>query len=254
MWWKKKKQKKEEPVEEKKEEGLLEELCGDDVKLYGFLSMHLLLNPLSGLSNKDLDILTEEAEKSGDYREAINKAIFEATQNPDERERYTKAIQNLASKAINATEQEKEKAEKEGITDRADSLGKRIEEQKFMTERTEDILNVASVFYSEKLLELGEDQRREERGKEREIAEGAEWRMGEQEKRDREAREKEMKKMSKEERREAEQQDKREELAAEGRKAARAEEKVKAESDEREIREQEKMDREARRDERQRNK
>jgi len=253
MWWKKKKQKKEEPVEEKKEGGLLEELCGDDVKLYGFLSMHLLLNPLSGLSNKDLDILTEEAEKSGDYREAINKAIFEATQNPDERERYTKAIQNLASKAINATEQEKEKAEKEGITDRADSLRKRIEEQKFMSERTEDIINIASKFYDEELLELGEDERRAARVQERQRIEAEELRISRQEESDRKARKEERKKMGREERREAERQEKIAELAAEESKKARAEEKRETEREESRIEEVEKAEREVRKEERRRN-
>ena len=253
MWWKKKKQKKEEPVEEKKEEGLLEELCGDDVKLCGFLSMHLLLNPLSGLSNKDLDILTEEAEKSGDFREAIDKAIFEATQNPDERERYTKAIQNLASKAINATEQEKEKAEKEGITDRADSLRKRIEEQKFMSERTEDIINIASKFYDEELLELGEDERRAARVQERQRIEAEELRISRQEESDRKARKEERKKMGREERREAERQQKIAELAAEESKKARAEEKRETEREESRIEEVEKAEREVRKEERRRN-
>jgi hypothetical protein len=253
MWWKKK-DKQKEVIEEKKEENMLLELCGDDAELYDFLGKYLVINPLSGISEKDIETLTEEAEKSGNFGPAVDRVIFEAIKNPEEREKYIKIIQGLASKTIHATERLKEEAEKEGLTDQVASLGRKIEDQKFMSERTEDILNVASVFYSEKLLELGEDQRREERGKEREMAEGAEWRMGEQEKRDREARKKEMKKMSKEERREAEQQDKREELAAEGRKAARAEEKMKAESEEREIREQEKRDREARRDERQQNK
>ncbi|UCG66281.1 MAG: hypothetical protein JSW12_04430, partial [Deltaproteobacteria bacterium] len=58
--WKKK--------EEKKEESLLKELCGDDAKLYDFLSRYLYENPLAAISKKDLDILTEEAEKSGDFR------------------------------------------------------------------------------------------------------------------------------------------------------------------------------------------
>jgi hypothetical protein len=64
--WKKKEEKKEE-----KEEGLLKELCGDDAKLYNFLSNYLYLNPLVAISKKDLDILTEEAEKSGNFRSAM---------------------------------------------------------------------------------------------------------------------------------------------------------------------------------------
>ena len=254
MWWKKKEQKKEEPVEEKEEVSLLKELCGDDANLYGLLSNYLLLDPLSGLSNKDLDILTEDAVKSGDFRPAIDKAIFEVTQNPEERERYIKVIQNLASKTIHATEQEKEKAEKEGLTDRADSLEKRIKDQKFISERTEDIINIASKFYNERLLELGEDERRAARVLERQRIDSEEWRLGEQEKAEREARKKEIGMMGKEERREAEEQDKGEELAAEERKAARAEEKSEAEREERRIEESEKADREARREERRRNK
>ena len=252
MWWKKKKRKKEEPIEEREEEGLLKELCGDDVKLYTFLSNYLLLDPLSGLSNKDLDILTEDAVKSGDFRPAIDKAIFEVTQNPEERERYIKVIQNLASKTIHATEQEKEKAEKEGLTDRVDSLEKRIEDQKFIIERTEDIIDIASKFYNERLLELGEGERRAARVLERQRIDSEEWRLGEQKKAEREARKKEIGMMGKEERREAEEQDKREELAAEERKAARAEEMREAEREERKIEEREKADQEAREEERRR--
>jgi hypothetical protein len=184
--WKKKEEKKEE-----KEESLLKELCGDDAKLYDFLSYYMYENPLAAISKKDLDILTEEAEKSGNFRPAVDKAIFEAAQNPGERERYIKVIQNLASKTIHATEQEKEKVEKEGLTDYAASLGRRIENQKFMSERTEDIINVASKFYNEKLVELGENVRRGARGEERRKAEWKEKRTEELEKAGREARKKE---------------------------------------------------------------
>jgi hypothetical protein len=253
MWWKKKEQEKEEPVEVKKEEDLLKELCGDDVQLYGVLRNQLLLNPLTSVSEKDIDTLIEEAEKNGNFRQAMDKAIFEATQNPEEKERYTKVIQNLASKTIHATEQEKEKAEKEGLTDRVNSLEKWIEQQKILNDRTEDIISVASEFYSEKLLVGGEDERRAARALERQRIDREEWRLGEQAKAEREARKKEMKTMSKEERKEAEEREKREEMAAEERKAARAEEKRKAESEELSISEQEKREREARRDERQRN-
>src|SRR4030043_2003002 len=228
--WKKREEKKEE-----KEESLLKELCGEDAKLYDFLSNYLCENPLAAISKKDLDILTEEAEKSGDFRPAVDKAIFEAAQNPGERERYIKVIQNLASKTIHATEQEKEKVEKEGLTDRAASLGKRIENQKFMSERTEDIINAASKFYDERLVVLGEKVRREERKGERAKAEGEEWRIRGLEEAGREARNKERKEMGREERREAEKQDKREELAAEERKEARGEAREKAEKEEQRI-------------------
>lgn len=245
MW-----KKKEEKEEEKKEENLLKELCGDDAKLYYFLSHYLYLNPLSGISEKDLDILTEEAGKSGNFRPAVDKAIFEGTQNPGERERYIKVIQNLALKAIHVMEQEKEKVEKEGLTDRAASLGGRIENNKFMSERTEDIINVASKFYNEQLVELGEDAGREARGKERQRAENDEWRTVELEKVRREAGKKERGKMGREEKREAEKQDRSEELAAEERKKVRGEERKEAEGEERRIGELEKAEREARKKER----
>jgi len=250
MWWKKKEEKKEEEKEEEKEESLLKELCGDDAQLYDFLSNYLFINPLSAISKKDLDFLTEEAEKSGDFSPAMDKAIFEAAQKPGERERYIKVIQNLASKTLHATEQEKEKAEKEGLTDRAASLARRIEDQKFMSERTEDIINVASKFYNERLVELGEDARREARGKERQRAESDEWRIGQLEEVEREARKKERREMGREERKEAEKQDKREELAAEERKEARGEERREAEREEQRIGELEKAEREARKKER----
>jgi hypothetical protein len=243
--WKKKEEKKDE-----KEESLLKELCGDDAKLYDFLNKYMYEKPLAAISKKDLDILTEEAEKSGDFRPAVDKAIFEATQNPGERERYIKVIQNLASKTIHATEQQKEKVEKEGLTDYAASLGRRIENQKFMSERTEDIINVASKFYNEKLVELGENVRREARGKERGEAERKEERTEELEKAGREARKKERRGMGRKEKREAEKQDKREELAAEERKEARGEERKEAEREERRTEELEKAGREARKKER----
>jgi hypothetical protein len=245
MWRKKKEEKKEE-----KEESLLKELCADDAKLYDFLSNYLYFNPLAAISKKDLDILTEEAGKSGNFRPAVDKAIFEGTQNPGERERYIKVIQNLALKAIHAMEQEKEKVEKEGLTDQAASLGRRIENHKFMSERTEDIINVASKFYNEKLVELGEEAGREARRKERQRAKNGESRTVELERVRREARKKETGKMGREERREAEKQDKREELAAEERKEARAEEGREAEREERRIGELEKAEREARKKER----
>src|SRR4030042_3432395 len=175
--WKKKEKKKEE-----KEESLLKELCGDDAKLYDFLSYYMYERPLAAISKKDLDILTEEAEKTGNFRPAVDKAIFEAAQNPGERERYIKVIQNLASKTIHATGQEKEKVEKEGLTDYAASLGRTIENQKFMSERTEDVISVASKFYNETLVELGENERRETRGEERRKAEWEESRTAELEK------------------------------------------------------------------------
>ena len=245
MW-----KKKEEKKEEEKEESLLKELCGDDAKLYDFLSNYLYEHPLAAISKKDLDILTEEAEKIGNFRPAVDKAIFEAAQNPGEMERYIKIIQNLASKTIHATEQEKEKVEKEGLTDQAASLGRRIENQKFMSERAEDIINGASKFYNEKLVGLGENVRREAREKERKEAEREERKIEELEQAGREARKKERREMGRKEKREAKRQDKREELATEERKEARGEERRKAEREERRIGELEKAGRETRKKER----
>jgi len=240
--------KKEEKKE--KEVSLLKELCGDDSKLYDFLSNSLYLNPLAAIPKKDLDILTEEAGKSGNYRPAVDKAIFEAAQNPGEKERYIKVIQNLASKTIQIQEQKKDKIEKEGLTDQAAFLGRRIENEKFMSERTEDIINIASKFYNEILLELGETVRREAR---EEVRRGAEWeerRTEELEKAGREARKEEKRGMERKEKREAKKQDKREEVAAKERKEARGEEKKEGEREERRIEELEKAGREARKKER----
>ena len=218
--------KKKEEKKEEKVDNLLKELCGDDAKLYDFLNNAMLTDPLTGVSKKDLDILTEEAEKSGNFRDAVDKAIFEAAQNPGEKERYIKVIQNLASKTIHATEQEKEKAEKKGLIDRAASLGSRIENHKFMSERAEDIINAASIYYNEKLEELGEKVKRESRERE---TESEEQRIGELERAQRETRKKERRKMGRKEKREAKKKDKREELEAKERKKERGRETEKEE-------------------------
>jgi len=239
--------------EEEKEENVLKELCGDDAKLYDFLSQYLYITPLAAISKKELDILTEEAEKSGNFRPAVDKAIFEGAQNPGERERYIKIIQNLASKTIHATEQKRETVEKEGLTDQAASLGRRIENQKFMSERAEDIIDVASKFYNEQLLELGENVRREARERERKDTEREEERIGELKKAGRETRKRERRKMGRAEKREAKKQDKREERAAEERKETREKEKKEAEREERRIGEQEKEGRETRKEDRREN-
>jgi hypothetical protein len=243
--WKKKEEKKEE-----KEESLLKELCGNDSKLYDFLGYYMYERPLEAISTKDLNTLIEEAEKSGDYRMAVDKAIFEAAQNPGERARYIKVIQDLASKTLPAMKKLQEKAEKEGLTDWATSLGKRVEHQKFMSERTDDIINIASTFYKEKLVEQGENVRREARKAERLETEREEWRTEEIEKAEREARKKERSGLGKEGKREAKKQDKIEELAAQERKEARRDEKIEVEKEEGRTEEIEKAEREARKKER----
>lgn len=239
-----KKETKEEKVT------LLQELCGADVELYACLTTMLYENPLAAISPKGLDILIGEAEKSGNFRLALDKAIFEGARNPDERERCIRVIQDLVSKAIGAAEQEREAAEKEGLSDRAAFLRRAIENQKVMRGRAGDILRVASKYYDEKLTELGESARREERGKDREKAAREEKRIGDQEKTGREAREQARRGMGREERREAEKQERREAEAAGGRREARGEERSEAEREEKRIGEQEETKREARREER----
>ena len=158
---------------EEKEEDLLKELCAGDAKLLAVLERMLPLDPIAGISPKDLELLLEEAEtsiKDGNYEEAIwkyrvavDKAIFKATQNPEARGRYIEVIQDLASKTIHATEKAKEKAEKKGVTDRAASLDKNIEHYKFVSKRIDDLVNAAAHFYNEKLVMLADVERREAR-------------------------------------------------------------------------------------------
>lgn len=238
---------------EEKEDNLLAELCGGDGKLRDFLGVNLCENPLTAVPSTDLDTLIKEGEKSGNYRPAMDKAIFEGSQNLGEKERYVKVIRDLASKTIHATEQEKEKAKKEGLTGRVATLDTRIEAQRFMSERAEDIVNVASKFYKEKLVELGEEARREVRARDRRVAEGQERKTEELERVGREARERETKKMGGEQKREAEKQGKIEDLAAAKRKEARGEERTKADAEEKKIEDLEKAGREARGKERKAN-
>lgn len=139
----------------------------------------------------------------------MDKALIEATQNPGERGRYIKVIQDFASKAIHATKKVKEKAEKEGRTDHAASLEKKIERYKFVSKRIGDVVNVASHFYNEKLAMLGDVERREARREKVQAMEtkGAREASGEAERR--EARRKTRKEMGREERQEAEKEEKR---------------------------------------------
>ncbi len=237
-------------VQKKDERTLLQELCGTDVELYACLSARLYFNPLAAISGKGLDILVEEAEKSGDFRPPLDKAIFEGAQNPGERGRYAGIIQDLASRALQATEREKQTALKEGRTVLTESLGRRSESQRVLRERAEDILRVASQFYAEVLIAAKEDARREERLGEKRSAERAEGRVEDGEKAGREAREKARRGLGRMERRGAKKEARREELAAEARKSARTEQTRAIESEERRIADLEKEGREARRDER----
>jgi hypothetical protein len=177
--WKKKEEKKEE-----KEENWLKELCGDDAKLYDLLSQSMYFDPITAISKTDLKILVEEAEKSikeedyekamQKYRTAVDKAIFEATQNPGEMGRYIEVIQDLTSKTAEVAEKAKEKGEKEGFA--SPHLEGRVKHYEFMSERVEDVIKIASLFYNERLEELGANGRREARKQERREADSKEER------------------------------------------------------------------------------
>lgn len=173
---------------EKKEVDWLRELCRGDTELYDVLARTLYLDPKAAISKEDLGILIEEAEKSvkddkcneavEKYGLALDKAIFEATQHQEEKDRYIKVIQDLVSKSAQATQKLKEKAEKEGLAPYAAGLERRIECCKFLSERIEDAMEVASHFYNETL----EILREKERGEARRSARGEERSKEEREK------------------------------------------------------------------------
>jgi hypothetical protein len=256
--WKKKETKKEE-----KEEYLLKQLCGDDAELYDVLGSYLYENPIGAISKQDLEILIEEAEKSvkdEDYREArqkymraMDKAIFEATQNPGERSRYIRVIQDLASKTAKVTEKVKEIVENEGPADYASSARSLFEESirkcEFLSERIEDVTKIASLFYNEKLEELGAMGRREARRQERRDADVKEEMEDKKVSERREARGEERKEIGRGERREAERGDKGEEKKEREKREARRKEGIDAEREEKRTEEEEKGRREARRKE-----
>lgn len=152
--------------EEKKEEDLLKEQCGDDAEFYAFLCHTLYVDPTTAIPKKDLATLIDEAEESakdGDYGNALrkyqlaaSKAIFEATQKPGEKGRYTGFIQDLVPRTVEAVEKVKEKAEEDGLTDRASYLEKEIGNYEFLSKRIEDVIRVASLYYQKRLQELRE--------------------------------------------------------------------------------------------------
>jgi hypothetical protein len=213
MW---KRRRKVEEKRGKKEESLLEELCGGDSDLYDVLGSLLYIDPIAAISRTDLEVLIEETEKSvkdlsyemaGLYREVVDKAIFEASQNPEERSRYIEVIKDLVPKIVGATEKAKEKAEKNGLTGKAASLERRIHSFRFIGERVEDVIDVASDFYNERLVILGEKGKREERREKR-------------------------REMGREERKEAELEEKRIEEREEAGRESRREERAEARSKE----------------------
>jgi len=214
---------------EKEEESWLRQLCGGDAKLYDVLASSLYFDPMAAIPKEDLGILIEAAEKSvkdekyeeaiRKYRWVVDKAIFEATQHQEEKDRYIKVIQDLVSKTAQATERAKEKVEKEGRTDRVAVLERRTEYCKFVSERIEDVLEVARHFYDERLKILGEKERGEgrlEEKSERRRKEDTE-REKREEKRDKKG-EKERREERVEEDREEEREEKREKETGEARR------------------------------------
>jgi len=240
-----------------KKEDLLKELCAGDAELLAVLGRMLYLDPTAAISSKDLELLLEEAEtsiKDGNYEEAImkyrvsvDKAIFEATQHPEERSRYIKVIQDLASKTIHATEKAKEKAEKNGLTDHAASLEEKIEHYKFVNKRIDDVVNVATHYYNEKLAMFKDVGRREARREKIRAMETEATREATGEAERREARRKARKEMGREARREAEKEEKRIGEREETRREARREEIRTMEEEERQEAWGDKERREARR-------
>jgi len=213
---------------EQKEESWLQQLCRGDVKLYDVLSNSLYLDPIAGMPKEDLGKLIEAAEKSVNdedyeeairlYRSAVDKAIFEATQHQEEKDRYIKVIQDLVSKRARATEKLKEKAEKEGLTDRVAALERGTEGSKFLSERIEDVLEVASHFYGERLKTMGEKEREEGRLQEKSERRGKERAEAEKEEKRDKKEEKERREKGVEEDREEERERQREKETGEARR------------------------------------
>jgi hypothetical protein len=245
---------------EEKHEDLLKALCGNDAELYQLLGRYLYVNPTVAAFKSDLGILTENAEKctnEENYREAmekyqvaLGKAIFDATQNPAEKDRYVKVIKDLALKASNVAELLKKKLVKEGLVGYASSLEGRIKDYRFMNERIEDVTKTASLFYGERLEELKAGEMQEARKKERYEATREEEREEKTEREMATKRREERGRLGRGERREVEREDKRKEhIEKEKREARRKErEATELEEDKKEREEDEK--REARRKER----
>ena len=241
--------KKHEKPEVKKEGDLLKDLCAGDARLYDCLTFSLYENPLTAIPSEDLDVLTAEADKSGQFGLAVDKAIFEAARKPEDRGKYINVIQDLASRSLRAAEQEKERAEKEGQSDLT-PLERKIRNQSLIAERAGDVIDVATRFYREKLIGNEERVKREAREKERQGVQREERKIEELEKAEREERRKQRKRMGKGERREARKKEKAEETSSKERKEAREIERKGVEREEERIAALEKAGREARRKER----
>jgi hypothetical protein len=239
--WRRKREKKVE-----KEEDLLKKLCGNDTELYDLLSKSLYLNPNTAIPKTDVKILVEEAEENigvedyrgamAKYRRALDKAIFEASQNPGETSRYVQVIRDLALKNAKAIAKAEEKGEKNGFA--SPSLEGRIRYYESMSGRSEDVIRIASLYYNEILEEsdasaqaLALEERRERR-RDAEIEEET------KETEAKERREARIKRMGKEERKEAEREEKETEKKEEERRAERRKEEMKTEREEDKIEEE----------------
>lgn len=219
--------------EEKQQKTLLEELCKGDKALLDILSAYLYHKPQAAISKKELGVLVAEAERSGDFRRAIDKAIFEGSQNPGERNQHAESVRDVASRAIRAAEVAKEKQGREGLAERAASLGRKIEEYRFMIKRADDVLDVASAYYEERLLESQEEARRETRLEARRESARDDEAAEKREEGARAARRRARRKLSRPERREAKRQEKVERAAAKARHEAAEERRAEAEEEER---------------------
>ncbi|MBU1049009.1 hypothetical protein KKG90_03180 [Candidatus Bipolaricaulota bacterium] len=237
-------------TEQEAPRNLLKDLCGSDNGLYDYLSRNLYETPMTAISKKDLDALTQEGERNGNFGPAIDKAIFESSQHEGEAAKYAGIIRDLSSKAIGAVQLERQNYEKQGLVDRVASLDHAIEQHKFLSERTEDVLKVASKFYAEKMLELDESTERKERDKKRSHAENEEQVLKKRELAGRNERKRELRKMGRKERKLAKQQDKLDQAASEEQKVARGKKREAAAQEDLRIREKQQQDRNIRQDER----
>ena len=245
---------------EEKYQDLLVALCGNDVEMYRLLTRHLYIDPAVATLKNDLGILTEQAEKSINegnlqeamdrYQLAVDKALFDATQNPGEKDRYVAVIKDLASKTTDVTKKLKEELEKEGLVGYASSLEGRIGDYRFMTERIDDVIKTASLFYNERLEELKAGEMREAKEKERHKAAREEEKQEEKEKEASKERREERKQMGRDERREAKRKDKKEEKREKEKRETRKEEREATEIEEDKKQREEDEKREARRKER----
>lgn len=241
-----------EREEKKPEQTLLQELCGADESLYTLLRSYLYHKPLAAISKKDLDSLVAEAERTGDYRQAIDKAVFQGAQTHEQEGKPVEVVRRIATQAMHAAEQSRDRQEKEGLSERAASMQRKVDEYRLMAERAAEVLAIASQYYGERLIESDEDARREARDDKRRRTEREERVTREREAQERTTRRQKRKRMSWGERREAKSRAKMEDKAAEKERESREKERAQVEREEQRIEEEEKKSREARKRDRER--